>query len=179
MQVKELIREYGKHLQQARGVSESTRHQYIHYVQCFLSETFIDLFPDKLRDLQPSELIQYVIKQREQNNHIIDFARTYSTSSKRVGISSYIERYTYEINIDCVEELSKINTPVSSNILHLLVKMKDVHGLPGEEEDGYSRLKSVSFQPIRKLARDELKKRGNPPYDSSAYLSEDGWTIKK
>lgn len=111
--------------------------------------------------------------------HIIDFARTYSTSSKRVGISSYIERYTYEINIDCVEELSKINTPVSSNILHLLVKMKDVHGLPGEEEDGYSRLKSVSFQPIRKLARDELKKRGNPPYDSSAYLSEDGWTIKK
>jgi hypothetical protein len=68
MQVKELIREYGKHLQQARGVSESTRHQYIHYVQRFLSETFIDLFPDKLRDLQPSELIQYVIKQREQNN---------------------------------------------------------------------------------------------------------------
>jgi len=68
MQVKKLINEYGQHLQQARGVSESTRHQYIHYVQHFLSETFTDVFPDKLRHLQPSELIQYVIKQKE-NHH--------------------------------------------------------------------------------------------------------------
>jgi site-specific recombinase XerD len=68
MQVKELIREYGEHLQQARGVAESTRHQYIHYVQRFLNETFTDVFPDKLRHLQPSELIQYVIKQKEHHN---------------------------------------------------------------------------------------------------------------
>jgi len=66
--VKELISEYGKHLQQARGVAESTQHQYIHYVQRFLSEAFIDVFPDKLRHLQPSELIQYVIRQREHYN---------------------------------------------------------------------------------------------------------------
>ena len=68
MQVKELISEYGKHLHQARGVCESTRHQYIHYVQRFLSETFTDVFPDKLGDLQPSELIQYVIRQREHHH---------------------------------------------------------------------------------------------------------------
>jgi site-specific recombinase XerC len=68
MQVKELINEYGKHLQQARGVSESTRHQYIHYVQRFLNETFTDVFPDKLCHLQPSELIQYVIKQKEHHH---------------------------------------------------------------------------------------------------------------
>ena len=68
MQVKELISEYGKHLQQAIGVSESTRHQYIHYVQRFLSETFKDGFKDKLSHLQPTELIQYVIKQREHHN---------------------------------------------------------------------------------------------------------------
>jgi len=66
--VKELINEYGKHLQQARGVSESTRHQYIYYVQRFLNETFTDVFPDKLRHLQPSELIQYVIKQKEHHH---------------------------------------------------------------------------------------------------------------
>jgi len=63
MQVKELISEYDKHLQQARGVSESTRHQYIRYVQRFLSETFTDVFQDKPIHLQPSELIRYVIKQ--------------------------------------------------------------------------------------------------------------------
>lgn len=68
MQVKELIRAYGEHLQKARGVAESTRHQYIHYVQRFLSETFTDVFPDKLRDLQPSQLIQYVIKQKEHHH---------------------------------------------------------------------------------------------------------------
>lgn len=68
MQVKELIREYGKHLQQTIGVSESTRHQYIHYVQRFLSETFTDDFQNKLINLRPSELIQYVIKQREYCN---------------------------------------------------------------------------------------------------------------
>jgi site-specific recombinase XerD len=68
MQRKELINEYGLHLHQARGVSESTRHQYIHYVQRFLSETFTEVFPDKLRHLQPSELIQYVIKQKEHHH---------------------------------------------------------------------------------------------------------------
>ncbi|MCK4600541.1 tyrosine-type recombinase/integrase [Candidatus Bipolaricaulota bacterium] len=68
MQVKELISEYGKHLQQAIGVSESTRHQYIHYVQRFLSEKFTDVFQDKPINLQPSELIQYVIKQREHHH---------------------------------------------------------------------------------------------------------------
>lgn len=68
MQVKELISEYGKHLQQAIGVSESTRHQYIHYVQRFLNEKFTDVFQDKPINLQPSELIQYVIKQREHHH---------------------------------------------------------------------------------------------------------------
>ena len=68
MQVKKLISEYGEHLQQARGVAESTRRQYTYYVQRFLGETFADVFPDKLRLLQPSELIQYVIRQREHYN---------------------------------------------------------------------------------------------------------------
>lgn len=45
MHVKELISEHGKHLQLARGVAESTRHQYIHYVQRFLSEAFTDFWP--------------------------------------------------------------------------------------------------------------------------------------
>ncbi|MFQ6109836.1 MAG: site-specific integrase [Candidatus Aminicenantales bacterium] len=68
MQLKELINEYGKHLRQVRGVSRSTRHQYIHYVQRFLSETSTDVFPNKLHHLQPSDLIQYVIKQKEHHH---------------------------------------------------------------------------------------------------------------
>lgn len=68
MQVKELINEYGQHLQRARGVSRSTRHQYTHYVQRFLSETFTDVFPDMLLHLQPGELIEYVLKQKEHHH---------------------------------------------------------------------------------------------------------------
>ncbi|MFQ6094028.1 MAG: site-specific integrase [bacterium] len=68
MQLKELINEYGKHLRQVRGVSRSTRHQYIHYVQRFLSETSTDVFPNKLHHLQPCDLIQYVIKQKEHHH---------------------------------------------------------------------------------------------------------------
>jgi integrase/recombinase XerD len=66
--MKELINGYGKHLQQVIGVSESTRHQYIYYVQRFLRESFVDVCPDKLRDLQPGELIQWVVKQREHHH---------------------------------------------------------------------------------------------------------------
>jgi hypothetical protein len=40
MKENEIISEHGKHLQQARGVAESIRHQYIHYIQRFLSEAF-------------------------------------------------------------------------------------------------------------------------------------------
>jgi len=71
MQGRELIDEYGEHLQHARGASERTRHQYIHYVQRFLNEAFTDVFPDKLRHLQPGQLIQYVMKQKEHHHESV------------------------------------------------------------------------------------------------------------
>ncbi|MDH7514052.1 MAG: site-specific integrase [Clostridiales bacterium] len=87
MQLQELINAYGQHLQQARGVSESTRHQYIHYVQRFLSETFTDVFPDKLSHLQPSQLIQYVIKQKEHHHEpVLKSMLTALRSFSRIGI---------------------------------------------------------------------------------------------
>ena len=36
---------------------------------------------------------------------------------------------------------------------------------------------ALSCEPIRQIARQELKKRGNPSYNPSAYLDEDAWTI--
>ena len=67
MPQKGIIREYDKHLRQTIGVAESTRCRYSRYVQHFLSETGTDVFQDKLSHLQPSELIQYVLKQREHH----------------------------------------------------------------------------------------------------------------
>lgn len=68
MQVKEIISEYNNYLQQTVGVTKSTRYQYLRYVLHFLSEASKDVFGDKLGNLQPSELTQYVIKQREYHN---------------------------------------------------------------------------------------------------------------
>jgi len=67
MSQKGIINEYDKHLRQTIGVAESTRCQYTRYVLHFLSETGTDVFQDKLSHLQPSQLIQYVIKQREHH----------------------------------------------------------------------------------------------------------------
>jgi len=67
MSQKGIINEYDKHLRQTIGVAESTRCQYTRYVLHFLSETGTDVFLDKSINLQPSELIQYVIKQREHH----------------------------------------------------------------------------------------------------------------
>lgn len=68
MHVKKIISDYDEYLHQTIGVTESTRYQYIRYVQHFLSEAVTDVFQDKLSNLQPSELIQYIIKQREHYN---------------------------------------------------------------------------------------------------------------
>lgn len=67
MPQKGIIIEYEKHLRRTIGVAESTRCRYSRYVQHFLRETGTDVFQDKLSYLQPSELIQYVIKQREHH----------------------------------------------------------------------------------------------------------------
>jgi integrase/recombinase XerD len=67
MHVKKIISEYDTHLRRTIGVAESTRCRYSRYVQHFLRETGTDVFQDKLSYLQPSELIQYVIKQREHH----------------------------------------------------------------------------------------------------------------
>ncbi len=68
MQIKEIVDEYSKYLQQTVDVSESTRHQYLRYVKHFLSEAFKDTFGDKLGNLKSNELIQYIMKRREHHN---------------------------------------------------------------------------------------------------------------
>ncbi|TRZ50051.1 MAG: hypothetical protein D4S01_07500 [Dehalococcoidia bacterium] len=68
MQVKEILDEYSKYLQQTVNVSESTRYQCLLYVKHFLSEAFKDTFEDKLGNLKSNELIQYIMKQREYHN---------------------------------------------------------------------------------------------------------------
>jgi hypothetical protein len=63
---------------------------------------------------------------------------------------------------------------VTSNLLHLVSLRRDVYisvsgegcgyyGVPSEEE-------RINFGPLRSLALEELRRRGNPPYQPEAYL---------
>lgn len=66
-----------------------------------------------------------------------------------------------------VKELFKAVSPVTTNILHKLADKKDIIVKTGSclsfEE------KTISFVKERELAKEELARQGNPPYDPKAY----------
>ena len=68
MKVKKLIYEYVWYLKQTAGVSESTRRQYLRYTNHFLSEGLKNTIEDKLCNIKPEDLIQYVINQKKHHN---------------------------------------------------------------------------------------------------------------
>jgi len=89
---------------------------------------------------------------------------------------------TGEVNLDpsryndAIKKLCDIDTPISGNILHKVSKIERLM-------TGTDRLFSsdvvhyLDFKKYKQIAKDALKHRGNPPYDSSAYLNKDAWSI--
>jgi len=110
---------------------------------------------------------------------LIDKAITYSHSSNTVGMEDPATTHTYRLHEDAVRELCQINTPVSANILHKLAEIPDTEPLVQKEHAMGIREELVSFGRIREIARNELKRRGNPPYDPAAYLVDGAWRLTK
>jgi len=108
---------------------------------------------------------------------LILLAGSYKCAETRYGISDPVTHYSYTLNESAVIMLSEIHTPISSNVLHKLSRIPDVADLVMEEHAMGTRRGALSFEPIRKLAREELKRRGNPPYRPSAYLAEDAYEL--
>jgi len=76
---------------------------------------------------------------------------------------------------EAIENICKINTSVSSNILNLVLQKQDItETVYTDDVDNphipYSYEKLTSFKQQRDKAADELRKRGNPVYDSNYYL---------
>ncbi len=95
-------------------------------------------------------------------------------------------RYDIEESLSAVDELCKIKTQTSTNLLHHLRKMKDVQVDIQRVETHYAKddlsgqttsKGTLSFEPLRDKAIIELNERGNPGYDFSIYKSEDCWQI--
>jgi len=88
----------------------------------------------------------------------------------------------YEYDFDEAEKsiakLCDINTPISSNILHKIAKRKNVTVQMTWTNCDFPGSKGVlSFRSQRQIARAELKRRGDPPYDPSVYLSKEAFKL--
>jgi HEAT repeat protein len=97
-------------------------------------------------------------------------------SSGHSGHNEYITAYTYPLdkNKKAVKALCGITSPISSNILHKVANMRDVEVTLSWSSCGDpTKYGTLSFEPLRKMAKEELERRGNPPYDPSAYLKKD------
>jgi HEAT repeat protein/predicted CopG family antitoxin len=108
-----------------------------------------------------------------------------SRSSKgRYGIDSEFynphDEYEYDLcdAMQATGKLCEIHTIISNNILHLIQKRKDI-----EVKKAFfhvtmdAEVETFDFESQRALAREEVRKRGNPPYDPSVYLNKKSWKL--
>ena len=103
------------------------------------------------------------------NQQVIDWIFKASSFEHRYRGYSYDAGYiTIEASDEAIKSLCAINSPVISNILHLVAKKRDisVHMSTGCGEDWDQ---TVSFDTQRAAAQRELQKRGNPPYLPDVY----------
>lgn len=72
-----------------------------------------------------------------------------------------------------IQRLCEIKTPISNNILHMISKIDSFNVCyQHESETAY-----VDFEPFQQVTKEELKNRGNPPYNPSTYLEEEMWKL--
>ncbi|GAI51331.1 unnamed protein product, partial [marine sediment metagenome] len=88
--------------------------------------------------------------------------------------SDYLETgYLYKKSDSAIKYLCNLKSPITNNLLNLVVKKKDIEVTTSARcanEEDYTR--KLSFQTQRDLASEELKRRGNPPYDPKFYLKD-------
>lgn len=88
--------------------------------------------------------------------------------------------YSYDLSYSnmALQKLCDIYTPVADNLLHKMVNKSDKKVLLSKDLGYNYEYSTLSFKEQRQIAREELIKRGNPPYNPSIYLSDDKWKIK-
>jgi HEAT repeat protein len=96
--------------------------------------------------------------------------------------SSNRTEYTYTLNemTDSIHRLTEIRTAISSNILHKVTRIRDIEvHMSSNDCDPISPeyYDTLSFASQREMAENELERRGNPPYDPSAYLDKSAWNL--
>lgn len=120
----------------------------------------------ELKDIKDTLCI--LIPESLLTHEIVDNAINAST------YSDYLETgYLYEKSNSGIKYLCNLKSPITSNLLNLVVKKKDIEVTTAARcanEEDYTR--KLSFQTQRDLALEELKRRENPPYDPGLYLKD-------
>jgi HEAT repeat protein len=119
---------------------------------------------------------------RDYAELIIRITSYESSSYRSPGSPTTWYRHGIREALSAAAELGNIDSPISSNILHKISGMHDIKVVEEnyDNDETYISEKhygSLSFEALREKAKEELRKRGNTPYDPSAYLIEDGWKI--
>jgi len=89
-------------------------------------------------------------------------------------------RWQYDENNWAVNKLCKIQTPIATNILHKVLLQKDIKmqvSYDSSEVGEHVNRKTLSFENQRQIAKEEIERRGNPPYDPSVYLDKSSWIL--
>jgi len=119
---------------------------------------------------------------------LITAATSYKESSSGDGGGGRFYSHDTDSSLKAVKDLCKITTPVSTNLLHHLSRLKDMtvtsrtFEVPYDLEHGNgmgSKTETLSFESQRSAAIKELICRGNPDYDFSVFKAEGCWSLPK
>jgi len=99
-----------------------------------------------------------------------------------VYIKGFPDKLGSRESTEAIHELCQIHTQISNNILHKVSKKVNVeadvqYGIDGMTDQPTYRHETWDFSHQCKMAEEELERRGNPPYDPSAYLNKEAWKL--
>ena len=96
----------------------------------------------------------------------IGFAYSYDSGEDKPNIS-------HKETAAAINRLRSVNTPATSNILHFISRKKDLEITQTDVSGNVISSFMLSFEEHRKLALDELERRGLPAYSPMNYLKQE------
>jgi HEAT repeat protein len=127
-------------------------------------------------DNKTKELFWYIVPLSSLSREVVQWAidaSTYEINTSDKYQNSGRGTTSFFVSNMAIGRLCNSNSPITSNILHLAAQKRDITLTYSEgcQEFGTETTyeTSVSFQHQREEALNELKKRGNPPYQIEAY----------
>jgi len=101
---------------------------------------------------------------------------TVVSSDAGLGGTRHDYQYFKEKCDRALNRLCGIKTPIANNLLRLISQKRDIE-VTESVICGNSSTCILSYKDQRNTAEDELKRRGDPPYDESVYLNSQAWKL--